>query len=373
MSGLESSRLTIDLNAYAHNLGVVRSLIPEDCAIMAVVKANAYGLGAERIARRALEAGAKKLAVATVDEGVKLRQAGIGAQIVVLLQPSSDQLYAAIENNLVLTIAETALAERLGELARSARKVAVVHCEIDTGMGRQGFSSEDAVNSLLKLTRVSNLDIEGVLTHFPSADEANDADTLNQIKTFKHLLREMDTQGVPYAMAHAANSAAVVNYPQSALDMVRTGLMTYGVWPAAAATDGKRLRPVVTWTADIVQVREIPGGANIGYGRIHKAPTPFRAAIIAAGYADGYPFALGNVGEAIVRGVRCKIRGRISMDQMVVDISGVQHVTAGDEATLLGTDGKATITIEELAQAANTIPYQILTAIGPRVEREYVS
>lgn len=373
MRAAATSKVVVDLAAYEENLRTVRSRIPDSCAIMAVVKANGYGLGALQMATRALTAGATRLGVASAAEGVALREDGIESPIVVLLQPSAESLHAALEHDLILTIGQIDIAEKLGDLARSARKVGVVHCEIDTGMGRQGFGSENAVDELMQLTRISNVDIEGVMTHLPSAEELNDSATENQIKAFRQLLRKMDDQGVPFAMAHAANSAGLVNYPACALDMVRPGLMTYGVWPGKERPQGLSLKPVATWTSEIVQLRDLPGGASIGYGRTYKTRTKAKAAIVPVGYADGYPVSLSNRAEVLVRGIRCPVRGQVSMDQIVVDVSAVAQVSAGDTVTLIGAQGHETITVESLANLADTIPYEILTGIGPRVEREYVN
>lgn len=366
------SRATIDLKAYAHNLSIVRSLIPEECRVLAVVKANAYGHGAVPIAKRAEAEGASMLGVATVNEGVELRNAGIGIPILVLVQPAHEQLHAAIEHDLRVCISDVICAERLGKLAQKENKVVPVHCEIDSGMGRLGFDMAKAATELMFLTRISFIDIEAIMTHFPVADAPGDPFTANQVRTFKQLLKELGQQGIPYELAHAANSAATINHASSVFDMVRPGLMTYGVWPMADSTDDSRLKPVLSWTTTIVATREVPIGASIGYGRTFITRRPTRIAVLPVGYADGYPFALANKSDVLIRGRRCPVRGRISMDQTVVDVTELSGVSLGDTATLIGTDGDETITATELATRAATIPYEILAGIGERVERLYV-
>ncbi len=374
MTAPAPSTLTVDLDAYAHNLGVVRSYIPPDTGIIAVVKADAYGLGAVAVARRAVREGVAMLAVATAGEGMALREAGIEAPILVLINPPEDALPEIVRHGLRTVIADVRTGERLGEIARKSRKISTIHCEIDTGMGRQGFAPETAAEQVLQLTRISNVDIEGICTHFPCAETPPDQFTLNQLKTFRQVLRDLEKEGVPYEMAHAANSAAVVNFGPSCLNMVRPGIMTYGAWPstAAPAGDKPRLREVAKWTSTVVLVRDMAGGASVGYGRTYKAPSPRRVALVPVGYADGYDRRLSNAGEVLVRNTRCPVIGTVSMDQIVVDVSGLPAIQAGDSVTLLGTHRDNRIEIEEVARKIDTVPHNVLTAIGPRVARVYV-
>ncbi len=373
MTDTSASRVVVDLNAYAHNLKLVRKLIPPDCAIMAVVKANAYGHGSIPIAKRAVKEGAAMLGVAMVDEAIALREAGIKTPILVLVQPTDNLLGEILEHNLRLMISDVTTGERLGELARKQNKVAPIHVKIDSGMGRQGFEIEQALRNLLYLTRISNIDIEGVATHFPVADLADDPFTLNQIKAFRQLLRFLDRDGIPYEAAHAANSAAIVNYRQSAaFSMVRPGLMTYGIWPTAAPSPDSPLTPVLRWETRVVLVKDLEPGSNVGYGRTYTTSDRMRAAILPVGYADGYKHNLSNRAEVLIHGKRCPVRGSVCMDQIVVDVSHVEGVNAGDIATLIGSDGGETIGAEDLAKHAQSIPYDILAGIGPRVHREYI-
>ena len=371
---LAPSTLAVDLDAYAHNLGVIRSYIPPETGIMAVVKADAYGLGAAAVARRAVSEGVNMLAVATVGEGIALREVGIESAILVLVNPPDDALPEIVRHGLRTTIADVRTAEHLGDIARKAKKIAIVHCEIDTGMGRQGFDPETAAEKVLQLTRISNIDIEGICTHFPGAESPADPFTSHQTKTFRQALRDLDKEGIPYEMAHAANSAALVNYPHSCLNMVRPGIMAYGVWPSdgAAPPDKPRLRSVVKWTSTVVLVRDLPGGASVGYGRTYKAPSPRKVALVPVGYADGYDRRLSNAGEVLVRNTRCPVIGVVSMDQIVVDVTGLPAIAPGDSVTLLGTHRDNSITIEDVARKIGTVPHEVLTAIGRRVARVYV-
>ncbi len=367
-----TSRAIIDLSAYAKNLGATRTMLPKDCGLMAVVKGNAYGHGAVPIAQRAVAEGVTMLGVATVKEAVELREAGIDAPILVLVQPTEDVLQAAVEYDLRLSISDVAIAERVGELARRANRIVPIHCKIDTGMGRQGFPVDIAVAEMLRLTRISHIDIEGVSTHFPIADNARDAYTANQVRQFRHVLRQLEKEGIPYEMAHAANSAAVVNHSSAVFDIARPGLMTYGVWPTDSPPAESPLTPVLRWETQVVLVKDIAKGETIGYGRTFTAGDTIRVALLPIGYADGYKHSLSNRASVLIRGKRCAVRGRISMDQCVVEVTYVPGVAVGDVATLIGSDGKESVTAEELAERAGTIPYEILTGISPRVDREYV-
>jgi alanine racemase len=372
MKPCTANRVIIDLNAYAGNLRIIRQMIPSECAIMAMVKADAYGHGAVRIAQKALAEGVFMLGVASVDEGVTLREAGIDAPILVMLQPNEEAFVPAIEHDLRIMVSDVATAEGIGEQARRINKVVTIHCKIDTGMGRQGFDVETALNDILFLTRISHVDIEGIATHFPIADTVRDPFTANQLRIFKHFLKQLEKQGIPYEMAHAANSAAIVNYPNSVLDMVRPGLMSYGIWPTDTPSTASPLHPVLRWETRVVLVKDLRPSTSIGYGRTFTASSPMRVALLPVGYADGYKYKLGNNADVIIRGTRCPVRGSVSMDQIVVDVSHVPGVAVGDTATLIGTDGRETITAAELAQRAQTIPYDILTGIGRRCERVYV-
>lgn len=372
MSDTAASHVIVDLDAYAHNLGVVRRFTEGQAGIIAVIKADAYGHGLLPVGRKALSAGVRMLGVAAIDEGIALREAGIRAPILVMVQPLQEALAAVLEYDLTLMVSDVATAERLGELAQRARRVVSLHCKIDTGMGRQGFDVATASEDLQYLTRISHIDIQGIAMHFPVADLPEDTYTYNQIKSFKQLLKRLDRQGIPYEMAHAANSAAIVHYKDSIFDMVRPGLITYGVWPTDTPPANSLIKRVLRWETRIVQARRIASGASIGYGRTYTTPRGMRAAILPVGYADGYKHALSNRAEVLIHGRRCPVRGSVCMDQIVVDVSHVPEAKPGDLATLIGTDGQETISAEELAQRAQTIPYDILTGIGARVARVYL-
>ncbi len=367
------SKVIIDLDAYRHNLQVVRNLVGSYIRIIAVVKANAYGHGLVPIAKCAERWGVNMLAVANIEEGITLRQNGIKIPILVLLQPYDDELSAIIEYQITPLLSEIDIAKRLSEIATRAKVNVPIHCKIDTGMGRQGFNVDTVVTDMKSIIHFPHIDIEGIATHFPCADEKNDAFTLNQIRVFSRLLNDFEREGIPYEFAHSANSPAIINYPKSYLDAVRPGLMSYGIWPVKEKTERMVLKPVLRWETKITQVRSVRAGSTIGYGKTFTASRDMDIAILPVGYADGYRTQLSNKGEVLIHGTRCPVRGNVSMDQVVVEIRTSHPVKRGDTAVIIGKDGNEEIHAEEVAERAGTIVYDILTGIGPRVLRTYIS
>jgi alanine racemase len=371
MNTSHSSRAIVDLNAYTSNLDLVKRL-SGDADLIPVIKADAYGHGLVPVARAALRAGAKMLGVAMIQEGIKLRENDIRAPVLVMVSPPKKALPLFLEYKLTLTVVNKEMAQELGALAHASGQVTPVHCKIDTGMGRQGINYEEALDTLQFVSRITHLDLQGIFTHFPSADVPDDSFTHNQIKAFKQLLKQVDKAGYPYEIAHAANSAGVVNYQESVCDAVRPGLITYGIWPTEKGSSATLVKPVLRWETNIAQVRTLAADSTIGYGRTHILEKTTRTAILPVGYADGYKHQLSNKAFVLIGGKRCPVLGSVCMDQIVVNVTEVPNVAAGDVATLIGEDGNERITAEELARLAGTIPYDILTSIGARVHREYV-
>lgn len=367
------SKVIIDLDAYRNNLQVVKNLVGSSVRIIAVVKANAYGHGLVPISKCAEKWGVNMLAVANIEEGITLRESGIKIPILVLLQPHDDELPALIEYNLTPLLSEVDVAKKISEIATHAKTNIAVHCKIDTGMGRQGFNMDTVINDIKKIVYLPHIDIEGVATHFPCADEENDVFTANQIRIFSKLLNDLEREGIPFEFAHAANSPAIINYPKSYFDAVRPGLMTYGIWPVKKKVERNLLKPVLRWETQITQVRSIKAGSSIGYGKTFVSDRDMDVAIVPVGYADGYRTQLSNKGEVLIHGTRCPVCGSVSMDQIVVELKTQKPAKRGDTVVLIGKDGNEEIHAEELAQKAGTIVYDILTGIGPRVLRTYIN
>ncbi len=340
--------------------------------ISAVVKADAYGHGAEMVAASALRAGADSLSVAFLEEALVLRERGLDAPIMVLGWTPPDMAAAAVDSDVTLTIVSPehgrAVARELGKCGRRAR----VHLKVETGMGRLGIPCDQrGLRWAEEMNCLDELQMEGAFTHFSVADE-DVAFTREQIRRFRRFARDLKRRGVNLSAVHACNSAGVLDFPEAALDVIRPGLMLYGVYPTEQTSRSVPVRPFLTWKSRIAQIKTVAPGDGISYGRTFIADAATRIATVPCGYADGYPRGLSNRGEVLVQGRRCRIAGRVCMDQLMLvippDLDGVE---AGTEVTLLGRDGEEEITVEELAEAMNTIAHEIFTGIAKRVPREF--
>ena len=357
----------MDPSAIAHNTGLVKQLVGEKTAVMAVVKADGYGHGAVPAARAAIAGGATWLAVSSVPEGIELRKAGIPEPILNLGYTPPAALSAAIAANLALTVYDR---DGLALLKTAATEIGV-HVKVDTGMHRLGATPEEAIRLATEVHADANLRLEGFWTHFADADR-DLAFTTQQLRIFLDARASLVRAGVTGFISHAANSAAILRLPEARLDLVRAGLILYGVRPVSTWSDLASLRPALTWQTIVTNVVSLPAGESVGYGRRYTAKQPGRVATIAAGYADGLQWRAAKNGCAIIRGTRAPFAGSISMDQAALDVAGVPHVQVGDVVTLIGRDGEATLNADDLADAAGTISYEVLCGISSRVPRRYL-
>jgi alanine racemase len=362
----------IDLGALAHNVGEARRLAP-GAHVCAVVKANAYGHGAAEVARAALEAGAGWLAVARPGEGAALRAAGITeAPILVLGCTPPEETGAIFGHRLTPSVHHLEGARSLSEAAAARKKRLAVHVKVDTGMGRLGFPWDGGAQ-ILQAARLPGLVIEGIYTHLASADAADKAFARNQLERFARCCRELEREGLFIPFKHAANSAAVIDLPESHFDLVRPGIMLYGALPSEEVSkDRLRLRPVMSFKACVVQVKKVPAGFPVGYGSTYVTPRPTVIATVAAGYADGYSRLLSNRGEVLIRGRRARVVGRVSMDSITVDAGEFPDLQPGEEVLLFGRQGGAELPVEEVARKTGTISYEVFTGITSRVPRLYI-
>ena len=334
---------------------------------MAVVKANGYGHGAVPAARAALEGGATWLAVSSVPEGLELRKAGIREPILNLGYTPPAALSAAVAAKLALTVYD-----RAGlELLKTAATEVGVHVKVDSGMHRLGAAPDEAIRLATDVHADPNLRLEGFWTHFADADR-DLAFTAQQLRVFLDARAALIRTGVTGFISHAANSAATLRLPEARLDLVRAGLILYGVRPVPAWSDLPTLRPALTWQTIVTNVATVAAGESVGYGRRFTAQQPVRVATIAAGYADGLHWRSAERGCAIVRGTQVPFAGSISMDQAALDVAAVPGVQVGDVVTLIGLDGDALLTADDLAEAAGTISYEVLCGISNRVPRRYI-
>jgi alanine racemase len=334
---------------------------------MAVVKADAYGHGAAMVARAAVDAGASGLGVATLDEGVQLRRAGLSASIVVLGNATAAEAECAVAHDLAVAVFQMEVARALGQAASRVGRRARVHLKIDTGMGRLGIAPGEAVSLARALTALGGILLEGCFTHFATADERDLGFARTQLEQFRGVLRQLEEAGVSTGVHHAANSAAAMALPESHLDLVRAGIALYGVLPAPHLGGRIPLRRVMRLRARVTHVKQVPPGATIGYGRAYRAARATTIATLPVGYADGYPRLLSARGEVSFGGHRVPVAGRVSMDQCTVDV-GDLAVRVGDEAELWGEE----VPVEEVAERAQTIAYEILAGVSPRVPRVFV-
>ena len=362
----------VDLDAIRHNAAVLASLA-SPAALCVVVKADAYGHGMVPVARAALDAGATWLAVAVVEEGAALRQAGIAAPILLLSEPPPEAMAAAVAARLTPTVYTPRGVEAAAEAAERGRAPVSVHLKVDTGMHRAGADPEDAVEVAEAVERSRGLRLEGLWTHLAVADDpSQDAYTLTQLERFEEARDRLAAVGVNPPVLHAANSAGAIAHPSSRYDMVRCGIAVYGHPPSPALAGRADLEPALSLKAEVAMVRQLPAGERISYGRCYGLGASCTVATVPLGYADGVPRRLSAVGGTVlVGGRRCPIAGTVTMDQIMVDCGPDGSVAVGDEVVLIGRQGDAEITAEEWAELLDTISYEILCGIGARVARVY--
>jgi len=367
------TRLTVDLGAVRHNLGVVRRLAGEQRSVIAVVKSDGYGLGAVPIARALAAEGVEYLAVSRLGEAAELRDAGVTTPILLLGALTEEEIPAALSRDLSMTLVSLSFAERLHRTAMDAQKVIKVHCDVDTGMGRLGFDPDTAADQLGQLVRFSTIDIEGVYTHLAQAHLETDPFTLSQIRRFRSTLKQIDKIGIPYEITHAANSAGTLNYPEARFDAVRPGMFLYGIVPHTDMSGPADLLDVVRFESRVVFLKRVSADTPLGYDCTYVTSAPTTVATVPVGYADGIPYSLSNKGFVLIRGRRCPILGTVTMDHIMVDVGSVPDVEVNDIVTIIGSDGDETVRIEEIAAAADTIPYRVLTGFSRRVPHVYLN
>jgi alanine racemase len=367
---LNSTVAEISLPALRHNLQEVTRLVGPS-TVLAVVKANAYGHGAVPVSEALLAAGARRLGVATVAEGLELRAAGIAAPVMVLGGVFPEEIPVLLDGGLtpVLHSREAILAVAHAVGSRHRSRPLPVHLKIDTGMSRLGLPPDDVL-SLLRSSWPAMLQVEGLMSHLARADEPETTPTEDQLARFRALLDAVKSLGLTVPLAHIAGSAAILRFPSSHFNMVRPGLMLYGYAPdsAPAAT----LRPALTWKTRIVQVKRIRAGQAVSYGGTFVAARPSTLAVLPVGYADGYGRGLSNNGRVLIGGRPAPVVGRVCMDLTIVDVTDHPPPHPGDAVVLLGEQGPARITADDLATWLGTISYEVLCRIGRRVVRVYL-
>ena len=353
---------------------------------MAVVKADGYGHGAIEVARKALQNGAEHLGVARINEAIPLREAGLKAPILIFGYTPPELAAQLVDYNLSQTVYSFCTASALSDRVTREGKTIKIHIKVDSGMGRLGIvlqdliknqasgsSSSNPVQTVASIARLSGLEIEGVFTHFATSDSADKTYADKQLTLFMDFLNELRKEGLEFSINHAANSAALINLPDSHFNMVRPGIATYGLHPSdEVQTIHVDLKPVMSLKCKIVHLKKVPAGFNVSYGITYQTTTPTTIATIPAGYADGFNRLLSNRGHMLVRGQRAPIVGRVCMDLTMLDVGDIDKVDIEDEVVIFGRQGTEAITVENVAAQLQTINYEIVSTITSRVPRIYL-
>lgn len=367
---MRAARAEVDLGAVARNVVTLRSAVAP-ALLCAVVKADGYGHGAIAVSEAILAAGADWLAVALVEEAAVLRRAGVTAPILLLSQPRLADLDAAVRFDLRVCVHTGAAIELLATAAREQNRRVLVHLKVDTGMNRIGVAPGDAVAMAREIRRHPELELEGVFTHCAVADELDNPFTDVQFDRFEQVLADLADAGIEPRIRHAANSATAIEHPRGRYDLVRCGIAVYGIAPAPGLAAGLGLDPALTLRAEVSMVKRVSAGEGVSYGLRHRLERDATVATVPIGYADGVPRRFGlSGGEVLLGGRRRPVVGVVTMDQLMVDC-GDDVVAVGDEVVLIGRQGAEVVTAEEWAGVLDTIAYEVVCGIGPRVPRFY--
>lgn len=364
----------VDLDAIASNIKNIRAKVDKNSGIIGIIKADAYGHGSVETAKVLLDNGADWLAVAVVDEGLNLRKNGITAPILLLGYTPELRLNDVINNGFIQTVYSYDTAKKLSEAASALGKKAVIHIKIDTGMGRIGYRvNEESADEIVKISKLPNIDVNGMFTHFSTADEADKAYTLEQYNKFVKMNDMLEERGLHIPIKHAANSAAIMDFDNMMFNMVRPGIILYGAYPSdEVKKENLSLSPAMSIKTHVSYVKDVNEGDSISYGRKYTAPSKRRIATIPVGYADGFIRAYSNGGKVLVRGEYAPIVGRICMDQFMVDVTDIDGVEVNDEVVLMGRQGDKEITADFIASVLDTINYEVFCTLSKRVPRQYI-
>ncbi len=363
----------INLDNIVKNINTVREKIGKDVRIMGVVKADGYGHGAVEVSKVLAEIGVRDLGVATAGEAVYLRKHGIDSRILILGQVFPGDYSSIVKYGIDSAVFDVSCAEKLSQESLKSGKKAGVYIKIDVGMGRLGFQADaDGESRIKELFKLKGLEILGAFAHFPCADSADKTASEIQRKKFFDFTDKIIRNGFPLPCRHIYNSAAAIDLKGKCGDLVRCGIVTYGLYPSDELKNACTLYPVMELKSSIAFIKDVPSGFAVSYGSTFITDKPSKIATVTAGYSDGYPRYLSNKGEVLIRGVRCPIVGRVCMDQLMADVTNVPDVKCGDEVTLVGTDGGETISVEDISDPVARFNYEVVCLINKRVPRVYV-
>lgn len=375
----------IDLKAIAHNVSQLRNICNSKAKLMAVVKADGYGHGAEKVARAALSAGAESMGVARIDEAIALRKAGIVAPIQVLGYTPASMAENLLQYNLTQTVFSSQCASELSQIGVALGKKITIHIKVDTGMGRLGLltdreeiscsdfnMTQSSVEQIKCILGLRGIVPEGIMTHFAMSDSADKTFTGKQFAIFTDFIEQLSKCGIRFPVHHAANSAAVMYHPETHLDLVRPGISIYGFYASDEADKSKAdLKPAMALKTRVIQVKKVPAQFCISYGHTYRTRKSTTIATVSAGYADGFNRLLSSCGYMLVHGKRAPVTGRVCMDLTMLDVGHISNVEVGDEVVIFGTQNGESIHVDEIATLLNTINYEIISTISARVPRIY--
>ena len=361
--------IEVDLAAIRHNFRAVRQFVPTRVKILTVVKANAYGHGILPVARALTEAGTDALAVASVVEAIALRQAGMEGPILILGQCLPEEAPEVVKHGLIPSLGEFTAAAALSQAACASEKPVSFHLKVDTGMSRYGAWHQEAEDLYQRILDLPGLKPQGIFTHLAMAGQNVEA-TQEQLLHFERLLRHLQERGLPMGLRHAANSVGLIKFPSSHWDLVRTGLLLYGASPLKEGNP-LELRPALSLKSRIRFLKTIQPGQTVSYGGTFRAQRQTLVATVPVGYAHGYTRALSDRADLLIRGSRARVVGRVTMEDLMADVTDIPAVEVGDEVVLIGHQGNDAVTAEDLARAARTIPYEILVGLSPNIPRVY--
>ena len=366
--------LKIDLDQICENIRNVIRKVGKDTKVMPVVKADAYGHGAIEVSKALSEIGTYGFAVATVGEALALRRAGITKPLLILDFVFPNQFETIIINDIMLTIFQYSIAEKLDAAAAQMGTTAHIHLKIDTGMGRIGYiPDEKSIEEIKRISELPNIEIDGIFTHFACADQADKTSMNSQLTLFKNFVRKLEDLGINIPIKHVCNSAAIIDMHDDFLNMVRSGIITYGLYPSEEVNkESLDVKPAMELHSVVINIKTINKGDTVSYGSTYVAEKPTVIATSPVGYADGYPRQLSNKGSVLIHGKRAKIVGRVCMDQFMVDVTDIPDIMIGDNVTLVGKDGDDFITCEEIGEISGRFNYEFLCCITRRVPRVYI-
>ena len=362
----------IDLDAITGNLQAFKRHVGEGVKVIAVVKANAYGHGAVPVAKAALQAGAEMLAVHRAIEGVALRRAGLQAPVLIMGYTPPDGAAMVVDHRLTPSLMTFEFAQALSAQASAAGARVPIHVKVDTGMSRYGLLPGEVAEFLRGVAHLPGLQFEGLFTHLATADWSDPTYACQQLGVFNQVRQAAQQAGFAFPLVHAANSAATMILPEAHFDAVRPGIALYGLDPSSEWLPVFEIRPALSLKSKVSRVRTLPAGEGVSYSRTYITSKPTLAALVPAGYGDGYQRVLSNRSQVLIRGRRAPLIGRVCMDQFVVDASGIPDVQQDDEVVLVGRQGEERISAEEVAGLAGTINYEVTTSLLPRVARVYL-